>query len=253
MRRLAILAALAGSVLAGPAGAYQYGLQFTPNYGARGLVVAGYTFSGNTVVGNCSYYTVTGGGSGRGGGYHSHTTYYNQTCGWDLFGNLLSMTPGAPTAPAPLSTSDGRTIYARNAAGDVTGVDAAGGNSGFVNTQSAQYAITTPSGGYVFLQNQKPVAVRLTLRSQGDFPLVVSKIDPAAQLAKLSVSGTTCQKAPVKPGATCVIVLKYDPTNLPPGDDPYTAYDHLTVGIVSNSGQAPDFSESIEVAVAPGG
>jgi hypothetical protein len=252
MRRSAILAVLAVSCLAGPARAYEYTLQFTPNPGARGLVVAGYIFSGNTVVGNCSY-SITTGGSGKGGGGGSHTTYYGHTCTWDLFGNLLSMTQGAPKAPPPLSIGGGLTVYARNAAGDVTGIDTAHGNTGFVNTRSAQYAFATPSGGYVFLSNQNPVAVRLTVRSEGDFPLVVSKIDPVARLAKASVWSTNCQKAPVKPGAICTIVVKYDPRSLPPGDDPYTAYDSLTVGIVSNSGQAPDFSESIEVPVAPGG
>lgn len=253
MRRSAILAVLAVSCLAGPSGAYEYALQFTPNYGARGLTVAGYGFSGNMVVGNCSYYTVTGGGSGRGGGYHSHTTYYNQTCAWDLSGNLLSMTQGAPTVPTPLSAGGGLTVYARNAAGDVTGIDTAHGNTGFVNTPSAQYAFATASGGSVFLSNQNPVAVRLMLRNAGDLPLIVSGIDPVARLAKASVWSTNCQKAPVKPRATCAIVVKYDPRGLPPGDDPYTAYDSLTVGIVSNSGQAPDFSESIEVPVAAGG
>ncbi len=251
MQRSLVLAAI-GFCLAGPAEAYEYTLQFTPNYGARGLTVAGYAFDGSTVVGNCSYYTVTGSGSGRGGGYHAHTTYYNQTCSWDLYGNLLSIAQGAPTAPAPLSTGGGLTIYARNADGDTTGVDTAHGDTGFVNTPSGQYAwVTAPS--YVSLGNQKPANITLTLRSIGDRPLIVSRIDPAVRLAKASVRSTTCERAPVKPGATCTITVTYDPRGLPPGDDPYTAYDTLTVGIVSNSGQAPDFSESIEVAVAPGG
>ena len=252
MPRSMVLAALAGFLLAGPAGAYEYTLQFTPNYGARGLAVAGYAFNANMVVGNCSYYTVTGGGSGRGGGYHSLTTYYNQTCDWDRYGNLLSITPGAPTAPAPLSTSGGLTIYARDAQGDTTGLDATRSNTGFVNTPSGQYAwVTQPS--YVSLPNQKPANITLTLRSVGDLPLIVSRIDPSARLAKLSVKATTCEKAPIKSGTGCTITLIYDARKLPPGDDPYTAYDTLTVGIASNSGQAPDFTESVEVPVAPGG
>jgi hypothetical protein len=52
------------------AAAYEYPQQFTLASGYRALVVAGYQFSGNTVIGNCSYYTVHS-GSGRGGGYHS--------------------------------------------------------------------------------------------------------------------------------------------------------------------------------------
>jgi len=50
--------------------AYEYPLQFTPNPGYRGLVGAGYRFEGNNVVGTCSYYTVSGGGRGKGGGSH---------------------------------------------------------------------------------------------------------------------------------------------------------------------------------------
>jgi hypothetical protein len=251
MLRSIILLTLASACLAAPAGAYEYTLQYTPNAGARGLTVAGYGFSASGVTGNCSYYTETS-GSGRGGGYHSTKTYYNQTCGWDLYGNLLTVAQGAPTAPTPLSTTGGLTIYAQNAQGDTTGVDTAHANTGFVNTPSGQYAWTTQPT-YVFLPSQKPATIKLTLRSEGDFPLVVTKIDPIAQLARASVRWTTCMKVPVKPGASCAILITYDPRGLPPGDDPYTAYDRLTVGIVSNSGQAPDFSESIEVPVAPGG
>ena len=41
------------------ASAYEYHLQFTPQSGARNLVVAGYQFDANNddVVGNCSYDT----------------------------------------------------------------------------------------------------------------------------------------------------------------------------------------------------
>ena len=42
----------------------EYPLQFTPNAGYRGLVVAGYSLSGNTVTGNCSYHTAYS-GSGK--------------------------------------------------------------------------------------------------------------------------------------------------------------------------------------------
>jgi hypothetical protein len=136
MRRAVIMAMFAALSAAGPARAYEYTLQFTPNAGARNLTVAGYVFQGSDVVGNCSYITVTGGGSGRGGGYHSHTTYYNQTCTWDGYGNLLSVAQGAPTPPTPLSTANGLTISAENAAGDTTGVDTAHGNIGCVNTPS---------------------------------------------------------------------------------------------------------------------
>jgi hypothetical protein len=248
MRKTTILAA---ALLAASADAHEYQLQYTPNYGARGVTVAGYAFNGNSVVGNCSYYTVTS-GSGRGGGYRSTTTYYNHTCTWDLYGNLLSMAQGSPAAPTPLSTGGGLTIYAQDTAGDTTGVDTANGNIGFVNSISAQYSWITPSGGTVLLSSQKPVLITVKLHSDGDVPLQISKVEPAARLAKISVRTTNCERAPVSPGSNCAIVMFYDPRGLPPGDDPYTAYDALTVGIVSNSGQAPDFSESIEVPVAPG-
>src|SRR5579871_5284672 len=101
MKRSIILLMFCGAVLAQLAAAYEYPLQFTPNAGYRGLIVAGYAFVGNTVVGNCSYYTVSG-ASGKGGGTRGKITNYNQTCTWDRFGNLLTVQPGAPVAPPPL-------------------------------------------------------------------------------------------------------------------------------------------------------
>jgi hypothetical protein len=62
--------------LAHTARAYEYHLQFTPQSGARALVVAGYQFSGNEVVGNCSYYTMSA-CSGR--GCHSVPNYHYNT------------------------------------------------------------------------------------------------------------------------------------------------------------------------------
>jgi hypothetical protein len=102
--------------------ARDYPLQFTPPAGYQGLVVAGYEFVGKTVVGNCSYYTVPS-GSGRAGGYHPSTKSYQQTCTWDLYGKLLSVKPGAPAVPAPLSTKGPRTVYAANTNGAYTGSD----------------------------------------------------------------------------------------------------------------------------------
>ena len=59
------------------ASAYEYRLQFTPQSGARGLVVAGYEFNGSTVIGNCSYDT-TSPCSGR--GCHTVTVHHDNTC-----------------------------------------------------------------------------------------------------------------------------------------------------------------------------
>src|SRR4051794_9878972 len=97
-------------LLVSSACAYEYPLQFTPAAGARGLVVAGYQISGATVSGTCSYYIVTS-GSGKGGGYHTTTTYFNQTCTWDLSGNLLTVTAGAPAVPPVLFIIGTRTAY----------------------------------------------------------------------------------------------------------------------------------------------
>jgi len=63
-------------LFAAVAEATEYPLQFTPNAGYRGLVVAGYRFENNEVVGNCSYYTVSSSG----------TLTFDQTCRWDLSG-----------------------------------------------------------------------------------------------------------------------------------------------------------------------
>jgi hypothetical protein len=61
------LISLCGSLAYG----YEFKLHFTPPGGAQGLNVAGYRFSGSTVVGNCSYYTVSS-SSGRGGAQHDN-------------------------------------------------------------------------------------------------------------------------------------------------------------------------------------
>src|SRR2546426_12829942 len=78
--------------------AHEYPLQFTPGAGARGLVVAGYQITADTVIGTCSYYTVTS-GSGRGGGYPTIREDYNQTCTRGLTRKLLGVDSGAPATP----------------------------------------------------------------------------------------------------------------------------------------------------------
>src|ERR1700748_409764 len=114
LKHVALAVAL---IAASGACAYEYRLQYTPNAGAQGLAVAGYAFNGETVVGNCSYYTESS-GSGKGGGYHSYKTYYTQTCTWDMYGTLLTVATGAPTAPSPLYTEGTETVYAVDAGGD---------------------------------------------------------------------------------------------------------------------------------------
>ena len=250
MKRAIGLAMLIGFATGGPAAAYEYTLQFTPAPGnVSHLDVAGYKFVSGKVVGNCSY-DITTSGSGR--DPRSYTTHYPYTCTWDLHGTYVSQVTGAPTAPTPISSVSGLTIYAKDARGDTTGVDANGGVHGFVNSKSAQYAWGTPSGGYLFLPSQQKVDIPLTVQSVGDLALVDRKVVFTSLYGKLKVKSNGCLAPGVAPGASCVIVVTYDPTAIAPGDNPYTAYDHVTVGLTSNSGLAPIWSETIETPI-PGG
>jgi hypothetical protein len=225
------------------AAAHVYLLQYTPNSGARGLVVAGYQLSGNTVIGNCSYYTVHS-ASGKGGGYHTTTTYYNQTCAWDFYGNLLSVVAGAPVAPAPLYTIGTQTIYASNANGVTTGTDTTLPQHGFVNTPGSHYTWTT-SNAYQVLQS-KVYSFSITLLSDGDLPLTVAASEASAIRAKVAMSSTTCTGA-IPVGATCSITVTYDPTRL--RSTTRLAYDTLTVGVISDAGQIHDFVQTYTINV----
>ena len=140
MRRLLFTPDL--SLLAVPlACTYEYKLQNPVPGGVYALTVAGHSFDGDTVGGNCSYYTVSA-GSGRVG--HSTRTYHYNTCTWDLYGKLLSLTPvtSAPVAPPPLSTNGTETVYATNGT-STTGHDSRG--FGFVTAEPmfAESAIST--------------------------------------------------------------------------------------------------------------
>jgi hypothetical protein len=249
MRPLTILAAIGGLAIAVPAQAFEYELQ----YATYGDVVtrhfAGYAFAGSTVTGDCTY-VVENPCSGR--GCHATYTYYYQGCTWDLYGNWLATTPGEPPAPAPISTAGGLTIYAKNAQGGTTGIDTAHNNIPFVNTISAQYD-WVPSTVVYFLTADKPYPISLTIQSIGDKPLAVTQIVPTAALATITVKYTSCLIVPVKPGKSCRIVLKYDPTTIAQGDNPYIAYDHISVGIVSNSGLAPTTAATVETPIPAGG
>ena len=245
--RLFLITALAIVSATVAAQAFEYPLQFTPNPGYRGLVVAGYAFSNGTVIGNCSYYTVHS-GSGRGGGYRQFYTYFNQTCTWDLLGNLLGIAPGEPTPPPPLYTNGTQTVYAEDANGDVTGADSALlPYAGFVNTLGSHYTWLT-SNAYETLQ-QQVYTFQLQLQSDGDTPLNVSSVDASALAAKVKVTGTTCS-GPIAVGATCTITVTYNPKKLrsPTG----LAYDTLTVGVVSDAGQADNFVQSYTITVKKG-
>jgi hypothetical protein len=207
------------------------------------LVVAGYQLTGSTVVGNCSYYTVHS-GSGRGGGYHTTTTYYNQTCTWDYYGNLLSIVPGAPAAPAPLYINGTQTVYALNGNGEYTGSDSSLPNHGFVNTPGSHYTWVT-SNAYAVLQ-QMVYTFSVTLVSDGDVPLNITAAEASARVATATVKSTTCV-GQTAVGATCSVTVTYDATKLRTATG--LAYDTLTIGVTSDAGQTPDFVQSYTITV----
>jgi hypothetical protein len=234
--------------------AYEYKLQFTPQSGARGLVVAGYQFNANTVVGNCSYYTVSA-GSGRGA--HSTTTYHYNTCSWDLFGNLISLTPAssAPVAPPPISQTGTEIVYAVSGASS-TGQDTRG--FGFVSTPSSHYTWQTANGGYAVI----PYAVypiTATLLSDGDFPLNFAGATVASSVSgyytpspgTATVSASTCGSS-VPPGTTCSLTVSYDPTTIKCTGSPYGyAYTRIDLSLITDAGANIDFTEGFTITGVP--
>src|SRR6266403_295355 len=229
-------------------GGNEYPLQFTPSAGYRGLVVAGYqlvanSFGGLTVVGNCSYYTVRS-GSGRGGGYRTITTHYDQTCTWDLYGNLLTVIPGAPVVPTPLSVNGTQTIYAANAQGVFTGSDSALPFHGFVYTPGSHFSWLTPNP-YTVL-SQTVYTVTATLKSDGDMPLSISSVRASTLRGIVTVSSNTCTgQIPV--GSTCAVSVTYDPTRLRSATG--LAYDTLDISVISDAGQVRDFVQSYTIVL----
>lgn len=234
--------------------AYEYKLQFTPQAGARGLIVAGYQFSGNTVVGNCSYHTVSA-CSGR--GCHPTTTYHYNTCSWDQFGNLISLTPvsSAPVAPPPISQTGTEIVYAVNGASS-TGQDTRG--FGFVSTPSSHYSWQTANGGYAVI----PYAVykiAATLISDGDVPL---RLQGATVVASVSgtitpspgtafISASTCPGSlPV--GAACSVTVTYVPMTIKCTSDAYGyAYTQIDLSLVTDAGANTDFTEGFTITGVP--
>jgi hypothetical protein len=231
-----------GLVLFAPvAGAYEYALHFTPNPGYRGLVVAGYQFQGSDVVGNCSYYTVSVSSIKGGGGGHT-LKHYNQTCMWDLHGNLLSVTPGAPVVPHPLYTTGTQTVYAVAANGDTTGADSKLPGRGFVSTPGGHYTWLTPMNNAVL--HQVVYNLSASLKSDGDVPVNITAVTPSALHGKVTLISTTCT-GQIKVGATCSIHVTYDPTLLTGTDG--LAYDTLRIDLTSDAGAAHDFIQNYTI------
>jgi hypothetical protein len=215
-------------LFAAVAEATEYPLQFTPNPGYRGLVVAGYQFQGNEVVGNCSYYTVSSSG----------TLTFAQTCRWDLSGNLLSITPGAPAVPPPISIKGTEVVYAVDANGDTTGTDSALPEHGFVSTPGAHYTWLLPQNPFVL--QQKVYTLSATLKSDGELPLDITAVTPSALHSTVTLKSTTCI-GETKVGDTCTITVTYDDTGVtsPIG----LVLDTLRIDLTSNAAGAHDFIE----------
>jgi hypothetical protein len=249
----ALLSALIVLGFSDVASAYEYRLQFGPQSGARNAVVAGYQFdaSGN-VVGNCSYDTYSA-CSGR--GCHSTVTHHYNTCTWDPYGNLVSMTPGAPTAPAPLYTSGTEVVYATNGS-TTTGHDTR--NFGFVDTPSSHYAWQTPNGSIAVIQDA-PYQILITLISDGDFDLNVASASVTPQIygyytpaaGSANVSDNPCIGV-VPTGSTCTVTVTYDPTTIGCTGSPYGyAYTGIDLSLITDAGANPDFTERFTVTGVP--
>jgi hypothetical protein len=251
MRRLLLTLILLGAHMAY---AYEYKLQFTPQGGAYGLAVAGYEFNGSTVVGNCSFYTVTV-GSGRGA--HGTKTYHYNTCSWDLFGNLISLTPvsSALVAPPPISQNGTKIVYAISGTSS-TGQDTRG--FGFVSTPSSHYSWQTVNHGYAVI----PYAVytiTATLISDGDFPLDFDGATVAASASGFytpspgtaTVSATTCASS-VAAGSTCSVTVSYNPTTIQCTGSPYGyGYTKIDLSLITDAGANTDFTEGFTITGVP--
>ena len=248
MRRLLLLLIV---LCAQAAYGYEYRLQFTPAGGYQGLVVAGYDFNGDTIIGNCSYYTYTSGG---GRGAHSVRTHNYSTCVWDTFGNLISITPGAPVVPQPLSQTGTEIVYAVSG-NSTTGHDTRG--FGFVNTPAAHYSWQTMSGSAVIPYTA--YLVTATLISDGDLPLqfdgarvlasITGTITPSPGTAK--IASTTCGSV-VAVGSACSVTVSYNPTTIKCTPSPYGyAYTKIDLSLVTDAGANADFTDVFTVTGVP--
>ena len=227
------------------AGAYEYPLQFTPNPGYRGLVVAGYAFEGSTVVGNCSYYTTGNNGGGKGGGGKAPVAkVYAQTCRWDMFGNLLSVRPGAPVAAKVLSTKGTQVIFAETTNGEYTGTDSKLPERGFVNSKGSHYTWLTPN--YDAVLQQMAYTLVATLESDGDTPVDITAVAPSALRGAVTLKSSTCHGV-IAVGKTCSITVLYDPTKLISVNG--LARDSLRIDLTSDAGEAHDFIQRLTIVV----
>ena len=247
-----ILFTLIFILTASVASAYEFHLQFSAPSGAQGLTVIGYQFAGNTVVGNCSYYTVSP-CSGR--GCRRVTTYHYNTCTWDLSGNLLSVAAGAPPAQSPLYTNGTEIVYAVGGS-DTTGRDT--GGFGFVDSPAAHYSWQTPNGAYYVIPDA-PYTVSATLISDGNQALNFGAASVVAQVSgtitpspgNAFISNNTCTGS-LAPGLTCTVTVTYDPTTIACTGSPYGyAYTGIDLSLSTDSGTNTDFTQKYTVTGVP--
>jgi hypothetical protein len=243
MKRSIVLAAFCGAVFAHLAGAYEYPLQFTPNPGYRGLVVAGYGFVGNNVFGTCSYYTASG-PAGKGGG-RGKVTNYQQTCTWDQYGNLLSVQKGAPAAPPPSYIKGSLVVYATNRNGDFTGTDSKLPGRGFINTPGGHYTWLTSNSHAILYPFVYTLTVMLV--SDGDLAVDITGVSPSALHGATTLHSTTCN-GEITVGETCSITITYDATKLTSATG--SASDTLRIDLTSDAGEPHDFIQSFTILAA---
>jgi hypothetical protein len=230
--------------------AYEFPLQFTPNPGYRGLVVAGYSIVGSTVLGNCSYFTVSGGSSGKGGGGRGKITHYAQTCTWDLHGNLLNVCGqcGAPKAPTPFATKGSLLIYSMDGSGNCTGTDSKLPEKGFVNSEGPHYTWLTPSHTAPLL-GSVAYTLKVTLKSDGDGAVDISNVTVSALHGVATLKSTDCS-GPIDAGKTCSVTLTYDPTKLTGADE---VADTLRVDVTSDAAASNDFIQNLIILLTDKG
>ena len=182
--------------------------------------------------------------------------HYN-VCSWDLFGNLISLTPvsSAPVAPQPMSQTGTEIVYAVSGTSS-TGRDTRG--FGFVSTPSSHYAWQTANGGYAVIPYAVD-AITTTLMSDGDFPLnfagatvasfVTGVYTPSPGTA--TVSGSTCPSS-VPVGSTCSVTVSYDPTTIVCTNSPYGyGYTKIDLSLVTDAGANKDFTEGFTITGVP--
>jgi hypothetical protein len=242
MKKSIALAAFCLAGISQTAFAYEYPLQFTPNAGYRGLIVAGYKFVNGNVVGNCSYFTVSGASGSKGGGGRAPAKTYAQTCTWDLHGNLLSVAPGAPKIPVPVASKGSQIIFAIDANGNYTGTDVKLPHLGFVNSPGSHYTWLTPSNAAVL--QQIAYTLTATLKSDGDMPVNISDVQVSALNGVVTLKQTNC-KGEINVGDKCSITVSYDPTKVTGANG--LASDTLRIDLTSDAGGAHDFIQNFTV------